>query len=137
MFNNIATDNRNITQFDFDRLWRVAGRAGEREAADALENQLDTARVVPPRQVPPDVVTMNSRVELEDLDTGARKLITIVFPNEADPREGKVSVLAPLGLAVLGTSVGEVLEWEMPGGLRRLCVRGLLFQPEAAGRYDL
>ncbi len=129
--------DRNSTQFDYDRLWRVAGRAGERAAADALENQLDGANVVPARQVPPDVVTMNSRLEVEDLDTGTRKVLTVVFPPDADARAGKVSVLAPLGLAVLGSQVGQLLEWEMPGGLRRLRVRRVLFQPEAAGQFDL
>jgi regulator of nucleoside diphosphate kinase len=134
MFN---VHDRQITQFDHDRLWRLAGRAGERPAADDLENQLDRATVVPARQVPPDVVTMNSEVEVEDVDTGARKILTIVFPEAADARAGKVSVLAPLGVAVLGSRVGEVLECQLPGGLRRLRVNHLLYQPEAAGRYDL
>lgn len=129
--------DRHITQFDYDRLWRVAGHAGERTAADDLENQLDGATVVPARQVPADVVTMNSEVEVEDLDTGNRKVVTVVFPQAADARTGKVSVLAPLGVAVLGSRVGERLECAMPGGLRRLLVRRLLFQPEAAGRFDL
>jgi regulator of nucleoside diphosphate kinase len=134
MFN---THDRHITQFDHDRLWRVAGHAGERPAADDLENQLDRATVVPARQVPPDVVTMNSQLEVEDLQTGDRKVVTVVFPDAADARAGKVSVLAPLGVAVLGSRVGEVVECHRPGGPRRLRVNRLLFQPEAAGRYDL
>ena len=134
MFN---TGDRHITQFDYDRLWRVAGRAGERTAADDLENQLDRATVVPARQVPPDVVTMNSQVEVEDLHTGNCKLITLVFPQAADARAGNVSVLAPLGVAVLGARVGQVLDCQLPSGLRRLRVNRLLFQPEAAGHFDL
>jgi regulator of nucleoside diphosphate kinase len=87
--------------------------------------------------IPPDVVTVNSRVEVEDLQTGDRKVVTVVFPDAADARAGKVSVLAPLGVAVLGSRVGEVVECHRPGGPRRLRVNRLLFQPEAAGRYDL
>jgi regulator of nucleoside diphosphate kinase len=126
-----------MTRLDYDRLWRVVDRAGEKAAIDALEGELDRAVLVRSEEVPPDVVTMNSRVELEDVDTGERKRITLVFPERANVRLGRISVLAPMGMAILGCQERQILEWEMPGGLRRLRVRRILFQPEAAGRFDL
>jgi regulator of nucleoside diphosphate kinase len=108
-----------------------------------LEYELDRAVVVPTTQVPEDVVTMNSRVKLRDLDSGDAVVFSLVYPSF--PRaagsehlaEMTVSVLAPIGTAVLGYRVGDTIEWEVPAGTRRLRVEEILFQPEATGRYDL
>jgi regulator of nucleoside diphosphate kinase len=104
----------------------------------ALEEELGHAVVVDSTTVPSDVVTMNSRVWFEDLDTGEQLEITLVYPSDADVDQGKVSVLAPVGSALLGLSVGQSIEWPLPGGKsRQLRVVSVNYQPEAAGDLDL
>jgi regulator of nucleoside diphosphate kinase len=96
----------------------------------ALQRELDRAIVVSAEAVPPDVVTMNSRVLYTDESTGVRRLVTIVWPDEADGTNGRVSVLAPVGSALLGLSVGQSIEWEFPDGRRRrLRLEDVLSQP--------
>jgi regulator of nucleoside diphosphate kinase len=98
----------------------------------ALETELAHAQVVPDDEVPPDVITMNSRAELVDLDTGERMAFTVVFPAEANVDEGRISVLAPVGAGMLGYRVGEIFRRSAPDGVRRLKVARIHFQPEAA-----
>lgn len=137
-----ATPDIVVTAFDHYRLFRLLDRLRRAQpdaapAHDALEHELDRAIVVEQDEVPPDVVTMNSMVRAVDQNTEEELKITVVFPGQAAPRDGKISVLAPLGLALFGARVGDEIEWPMPGGTRRLYVDRLLFQPEAAGRFDL
>ncbi len=129
-----------ITESDRERLQALIAKqrvetAGKHVAT--LQAELDRAVVVPPREVTPDVVTMRSTVELTDLDTGETETHTLVFPDEADIDQGKLSVLAPIGTAVLGCRVGDEFEWQVPAGVRRLRVAGVLYQPEAAEDWDL
>jgi len=102
-----------------------------------LERELERAVVVKPEKVPPTVVTMNSEVEVMDLDTGERRSLTVVFPALAGIEAGRVSVLAPLGTALLGSSQGSQVTWQTPRGSRQLRVERVVYQPEAAGRFDL
>ena len=101
------------------------------------EDELDRATIVDPRKVPPTVVTMNSEVEVALLDSGQSMRLKVVFPGEAAPKSGRISVLAPLALALLGARVGDEIEWTMPGGPRRLRVERIHFQPEAEGLFAL
>ena len=80
---------------------------------------------------------MNSRLRLRDLDSGKDMVFTLVFPSDADTEQGKVSILAPLGTAVLGFRRGDTFEWNMPGRVRRLQVEEVIYQPEAAGDHHL
>lgn len=104
----------------------------ERSEAHALKGELERAEIVAPDAVPPDVITMNSRAELLDLDTSERMEFTLVFPQEADFEAGKISVLAPVGTGMLGYRVGDSFERRAPYGMRRLKVVEVTFQPEAA-----
>jgi regulator of nucleoside diphosphate kinase len=131
-----------VTVFDLERLKKLladAQRTSYRGSAylTRLQTELDRAKVVKPEKVPSDVVTMNSRVCLVDLDTGKEEVYTLVFPEDANAVQGKISVLAPIGTAMLGYEVGDVFEWEVPAGKRRLKVKQILYQPEAAGDYHL
>ncbi len=131
-----------ITEFDMKRLRELiveAKRLDRRgsEYLESLEGELSRGILVAPQDVPPDVVTMNSRVNLVDLDTGEEMVCTLVFPNEADVAQSKISVLAPIGTAMLGYRVGDTFEWKVPDGIRKLQVKGVLYQPEAAGDYHL
>jgi regulator of nucleoside diphosphate kinase len=97
-----------------------------------LENELKRARIVAPEEVPPDVITMNTHAELLDLESGERMEFTLVLPVDENINDGKISVLAPLGTAMLGYRVGDEFVWHVPHGLRRLKVIKLHFQPEAS-----
>jgi regulator of nucleoside diphosphate kinase len=130
-----------VTEFDLKRLRMLlqdARRADSRNSKhlQELQAELDRAIVVSPEDVPNTVVTMNSTVELIDLDNGKREAYTLVFPDDADLEQGKISVLAPIGTAMLGYEVGDVFEWDVPAGRRRLRVDRVLYQPEAAGDYQ-
>ena len=102
-----------------------------------LERELGRGRVVPPTRVPKGVVTMNSQVRFIDLGTREEETYTLVYPAEANVEDARLSVLAPLGTALLGASVGEVVECRTPGGVRRLRIERILYQPEAAGDFHL
>ncbi|REK16559.1 MAG: nucleoside diphosphate kinase regulator [Planctomycetota bacterium] len=106
---------------------------GQRRYSDALQSEITRARIVDGSSVPRDVVTMNSRVRLRDLDTGETEVYTLVYPRMADPGENRISILAPVGTAILGCSIGDVIEWPVPAGVRRLLVDDILYQPEKAG----
>jgi regulator of nucleoside diphosphate kinase len=134
------TDVRRIvlTEQDMTRLRALVEQSGGKNAKerDALEAELDRAEVVDPRDVPHDVVTMNSRARFVDEGTGEESEATLVFPHEADVAASRISVLAPIGAALLGLSVGQVIDWPMPNGaVRRLRVTDVLYQPEAAGDF--
>jgi regulator of nucleoside diphosphate kinase len=125
-----------ITESDYVQLSRMldadASSPRERAAMAALEAELKHAKIVAPDNVPPDVITMNSTAELLDLDTGERMEFTLVFPSDADVDEGKISILAPVGVGMLGYRVGDSFERRAPSGMRRLQVIDVTFQPEAA-----
>jgi regulator of nucleoside diphosphate kinase len=92
---------------------------------------------VKPEAIPATVVTMNSEVEILDLDTNEKRCLTLVFPSLAGIEEGRVSVLAPLGTALLGSCEAAEVEWPTPRGTKRLRVERVIYQPEAAGHFDL
>jgi regulator of nucleoside diphosphate kinase len=116
----------------------AAGKLSDRARAEvtALRSELERAEIFAPDEVPSDVITMNSRAELLDLDTNERMEFTLVFPADADIEEGKISILAPLGTAMLGYRVGDEFEWAVPYGYRGLRVTRIEFQPEAALHRD-
>jgi regulator of nucleoside diphosphate kinase len=102
---------------------------------DHLASELDKADIVDSSRVPPNIVTMNSRVLFEDEATGTTREVTIVLPKDADPVKGKVSVLAPVGTALLGLAEHQSIVWPFPDGSeRRLRVLEVVYQPEADAR---
>jgi regulator of nucleoside diphosphate kinase len=131
----ITSPNRNqliITNRDLARLRHVID-LNDTPAAELLDSELQRATVVDPREVPPTVVTMNSEVAYEDCETGERRRVRVVFPNEADAARGRVSVMAPIGSALIGLSIGQEIEWPVPTGRKRIRVVEIPYQPEAAG----
>jgi regulator of nucleoside diphosphate kinase len=122
-----------VTSTDMERLRTLIDTtAGDK--ADALDAELLRAEVVEPMQVPPDVVTMNSRVLYRDEDTGETREVTLSYPKDASLEQGRVSVLAPVGAALLGLSVGQEIDWPLPGGkTKRLHILSVTYQPQAAG----
>ena len=125
-----------VTDKDLERLTRViTGHAGD--SVEQLDAELARAEVVSPHEVSGDVVTMNSEVVYEEVGSGAQRRIRIVYPEDANAQRGWVSVLAPLGSALLGLRVGQEIDWRVPRGVRRLRIIAVPYQPEAAGDFNL
>jgi regulator of nucleoside diphosphate kinase len=115
----------------------LAAVVSQRGHLKDLEAELDRALVVAPEDVPHDVVTMNSTVILQDLKTGEIETYTLVYPDRADILNNQLSVLAPVGTAVLGQRVGDVLRWRVPAGWRQLKIEQVVYQPEREGAFHL
>ena len=127
-----------LTTEDYQRLEllltsNLAHLVGDSVRLDELRAEMDRARVVPQHEVPKDAVTMNSTVALRDLDTNDLETYTLVYPDCADIANQRLSVLAPIGTAILGYRVGDELRWRVPAGWRRLKVEQVIFQPERDG----
>jgi regulator of nucleoside diphosphate kinase len=136
----LADDPKRIylTELDVSRLESLLAVSQKTKNVLDLEEELARAVVVPVDEIPADVVTMNSKVRFADQATGESSEVTVVYPRHADVEAGKVSVLAPIGTALLGLKVGETIEWTMPTGkTRKLEIINVLYQPEAAGDTDL
>ncbi|MCC6301432.1 MAG: nucleoside diphosphate kinase regulator [Gammaproteobacteria bacterium] len=126
-----------VSSLDLQRLESLLDRPdGKRlPGVEALRGELDRATVVEPAEVPPEVVTMNSTVRFRDEATGESHELTLVYP-EGGNRPGTISVLAPVGSALLGLSVGQTISWQIPGGRKaQLRILEILRQPEAMGEY--
>ncbi len=126
-----------ITEADYDRLRRLIEvsrqyRRRDGEHLQALEQELERAQVVKPGEIARDVVTMNSRVRVRDLNTGRETTYQIVFPGNADIAKNRISVLAPIGTGLLGYSAGATLEWHVPSGVRRFRILAVEYQPAVA-----
>ena len=129
-----------ITSQDKQRLEELLAEVADsdpRKQGDlkALGEELRRAVIVDPKEVPADVITMNSRAELLDLDSGETVTFRLVFPPEANIEEEKISVLAPIGAGMLGYRAGDEFEWKVPEGVRRMKVIKVHYQPEAAGDF--
>ena len=129
-----------ITDIDHERLEDLlasefATVIGPFDYLDDLRAELDRAQIVSPADVPRNVVTMNSTVVLRDVDTKEKETYTLAFPDSADIAHDRLSVLAPVGTAILGQHVGDIIRWRVPQGLRRLKVEKVVYQPEREGAY--
>lgn len=131
-----------ITEYDAQRLRKLLSEAyhSSYRGSEYLKNlqaELERGQVVSPQEVPADVITMNSKVRLTDLESGETMVCTLVFPEDADVEQDKISVLAPIGTAMLGYRQGDSFEWKVPEGVRRFKVAEILYQPERSGDYHL
>jgi regulator of nucleoside diphosphate kinase len=131
-----------ITSYDMNRLFAMAEQLRKRGGPepvglDQLEEELARCAEVTQETVPADVVTMNSRVTLKDLTSDKEITCTLVFPDDADSTQGRLSILAPMGMAILGYRVADKVSWQMPSGVHELQIEAVHYQPEAAGDYQL
>lgn len=129
-----------ITEYDMQRLRKIIGDVRkwdrrDREYLDYLEKELDDAVLVPSDQMPVDFVTLNTRMRVRDLDSNDEESIQLVFPSDANFREGKISILTPVGTALIGYRAGDTVEWKIPSGTRRLRIEEIIYQPEAEGLF--
>jgi len=126
-----------ISSFDLERLEHLLESDKYRNlpGIDALQSEIDRATIVAPEEVPPNVITMNSSVKFIDDATGTEYRLSLVYPGQTDVPDA-VSVLAPVGSALLGLSVGQSISWQAPGGRElRLRVLEVTYQPEASGEF--
>lgn len=127
-----------INERDAERLDRLLEQPAHASLAiaDALNEELDRANMCAPDAMPHDVVTMNSKVKFRDLTTGEVRVRTLVYPAQMTDSATQLSVLAPVGAALIGLRAGDTINWALPGGTStHLEVLELLWQPEAAGEY--
>jgi len=130
-----------ITTQDYERLKQMIECfkniwLKDQTSLEKLQHEIDRAHIIPSLLVGQDVVTMNSSVKLKDVDTGQIMEYEVVFPQEADLEKNKLSILAPIGTALLGYRVGDKVCWEVPSGVRTLEIQQILYQPEAVGEHD-
>lgn len=129
-----------VTEFDMKRFnWLISNSYRfnnlDNKHLTKLKNELSGATVMQPQEIPSNVVTMSSRVRIRYLDTNEERTFTLVFPFDADMSQGKLSILAPVGVAIIGCRIGEEIEWEINAGQRKIRIEDIIYQPEAAGNY--
>ncbi len=133
-----------VSEFDMKRLRKLVELLMENQSDDRekkhvelLHEALREAEVVEPEKIPGNVVTMNSIIQVRNLDTGLQTVYQLVFPGEADIRQNKVSVLAPIGASLIGCRVGGIVKLQVPAGLTTLKIEEIRYQPESAGDFHL
>jgi regulator of nucleoside diphosphate kinase len=131
-----------LTESDAKRLRQLLACLAERPRADRdtrewLRHKLDHARIVAPGQVAPHVVTLQSRAVLADDETWELMTYTLVHPEQVDHNANTLSILTPMGLAMLGHREGDLVEWGTTDARHRIRIRRVLYQPEAAGHEHI
>lgn len=133
---NLITDADARRLRSLVRRLKSAGRA-RFDHIDSLKRRIGSARLVSPEDIPRNVVTMNSLVQLRDLDSRKRQTLTLADPFSIAMFGDRLSVAGPAGIALLGKRVGEVVSWTLGSKVRRLLVERVIYQPEAAGDFHL
>ncbi len=131
-----------VNSLDYSRIKKCISDAkqfksiNEGEAAK-LMNELNSAKIVKPEAIPSDVVTMNSIVKLSFLNNNKQVEFQIVYPEQANLKENKISIFSPIATALIGYKIADEIEWIVPAGLTKIRIDGIVYQPEAAGDYSL
>ncbi len=131
-----------INKLDYARISKVINDAKLNRSISSVEeeklvNELNSATIVEPDAVPSDVVTMNSIVRLSFLNNNKQVKLQIVYPYQANVKANKISILSPIATALIGYKVKDEIEWIVPAGLTKIRIDEILYQPEAAGDYNL
>ena len=127
-----------VSSLDADRIDKLLDSLDERELQSGHEllAELDRAVIVAPEEIPADVVTMNSSIKFRETSSGREFSLTLVYPQDSGKNNDAVSILAPVGSALLGLKEGDTIEWPKPGGgVLSVQIIEVSFQPERAGEY--
>ncbi|TDX23692.1 regulator of nucleoside diphosphate kinase [Modicisalibacter xianhensis] len=127
-----------VNRLDAERLQRLIENSSKDDyaVAEALEAELERCEIVEPEQVPSNVVSMNSKVAFTDLNRDRQIIRTLVYPHALKENKDGLSVMAPIGAALLGLKVGDIIDWPLSGGDPvKLRIDEILWQPEAAKQY--
>ena len=131
-----------LTKNDYTRIYKAITDAKNSKTinsneAEKLLSELSKAEIVPSEKIDKDVVTMNSEVKLFFENTQKEQSFKIVYPQDANLKENKISIFSPIATALIGYKIGDEIEWIVPGGMTRIKIVDLIYQPEAAGDFDL
>ncbi len=131
-----------VNKLDFNRIKACISDAKQLKSishsdAEKLLSELNTAQIVEPEAIPSNVVTMNSIVKLSFLNNNKQIQFQIVYPNQANVKENKISIFSPIATALIGYKVKDEIEWIVPAGLTKIRIDEIIYQPEAAGDYNL
>ncbi len=131
-----------INKLDYTRIKRWISDAKQHRSINSTDavkllEELESAKVVKPEKVPANVVTMNSIVKLSFLNNNNQTQFQIVYPNQANFKEQKISIFSPIATALIGYEVNDEIEWMVPSGLTKVRIDEIVYQPEAAGDYNL
>ncbi len=134
--------NLYLTDYDYERLELLLDNMNRvpqnrRDDLGRLEDDLATCRIVAPEEIPANIVTLHSKVRYLDLASNKERVVTLVFPSNADLSKGRISIAAPLGAAILGRAEGDIVSWKIFDGTMTIRIEDVLYQPEAAGDYHL
>lgn len=138
----MASNNIILNKMDHSRINNCILKATEERTInkgeiERLKYELERAKIVEPHEVPNDVVTMNSVVKIFFPDFNKHVQLKIVYPHEADINDWKISIFSPIANALLGYKVGDLIEWFVPTVGTKLKIEDIIYQPEAAGHYNL
>jgi regulator of nucleoside diphosphate kinase len=131
-----------INRLDYARITKCINDAKQFKSissaeAEKLMNELNSAKIVSPEAIPSNVVTMNSVVKISFLNNNRQVQFQIVYPDQANVKENKISIFSPIATALIGYQVNDEIEWIVPAGLTKIRIDEILYQPEAAGDYNL
>lgn len=131
-----------LTKNDYTRIYKAITDAKNSKTinsneAEKLLSELSKAEIVPSENIDKDVVTMNSEVKLFFENTQKEQSFKIVYPQDANLKENKISIFSPIATALIGYNIGDEIEWIVPGGMTKIKIVDLIYQPEAAGDFDL
>lgn len=131
-----------INRLDYARIKKSINDAKQfrsisNDEAEKLLKELDSAKIVEPEAIPSNVVTMNSIVKLSFHNNNKQIQFQIVYPEQANVKENKISIFSPIATALIGYKVNDEIEWIVPAGLTKIRIDEIIYQPEAAGDYDL
>jgi regulator of nucleoside diphosphate kinase len=131
-----------MNKLDYARIQKAIDDAKQTRSLKASEalnllQELKSAKIVEPTEIPANVVTMNTIVKISFLNTNKTVQFQIVYPQEANLKENKISILSPIATALIGYKVGDEIEWIVPAGLTKVKIEEIIYQPEAAGDFDL
>ena len=131
-----------LTKNDYTRIYKAITDAKNSKTinsneAEKLLSEISKAEIVPSEKIDKDVVTMNSEVKLFFENTQKEQSFKIVYPQDANLKENKISIFSPIATALIGYKIGDEIEWIVPGGMTKIKIVDLIYQPEAAGDFDL
>jgi regulator of nucleoside diphosphate kinase len=131
-----------MNKLDYARILKCIQGGKSRKTINAAEaenllNELHAAKIVEPFEFPGDIVTMNSIVRIKFLKTDKEIKFQIVYPDQANMRENKISIFSPVATALIGYKVSDEIDWMVPSGMTKIRIEEIIYQPEAEGNYEL
>ncbi len=131
-----------INRLDYARIKKCINDAKQFKSitsieADNLLKELDSAKIMEPESIPSNVVTMNSIAKITFLSNDKQVQFQIVYPDKANLKENKISIFSPIATSLIGYKVNDEIEWIVPGGLTKIRIDEIIYQPEATGDYEL